>query len=201
MLNLPKSTEIRKFIFKKLIYTKFKDEMTSAKRSEFDQDISKIILVNEISSKTLNIEADENAKPIFVVNIQVKHKDFNEKNIITIAKLFQQKLVLIVQYQNEAKLCIYQNKLFSLPWQAVDELNIKIQGLNLNTIWENFVIQIGKINLQAQNTLDEQIQQDDQRAKLLAKIEQLTKKMTKEKQPRKKFALKQELNTLKSQLK
>lgn len=200
MLNLPKSTEIREFIFKKRIYSTFKDEMTPARRNEFDQDISKIILVNEISSKTLNIEAAENTKPIFVVNIQVKHKDISDKNIITIAKLFQQKLVLVVQYQNEAKLCIYQNKLFSLPWQALDKLNINIQGLNLNTIWENFVIQIGNIQMQGENNLDEQIQQDDQRAKLLAKIEQLTKKMTKEKQPHKKFALKQEIKKLQANL-
>ena len=48
MFDLPKSTEIRKPIHKKLIYQKFATELSGDKKDKFDADISRIIITNEV---------------------------------------------------------------------------------------------------------------------------------------------------------
>ena len=77
MFDLPKSTEIRKPIHKKLIYQKFSTELSRDKKSRFDEDISRIIITNEISENSINIKATEDVSAIFVVQIELKTRDYN----------------------------------------------------------------------------------------------------------------------------
>ena len=98
MLNLPRFTEIRKQIPKKLIYQKYPSELSGDKREKFDADISKIVITNEISEHSVNIKATEKVNSIFVVQIELKNKAYNERNIILISKLFGQRLLLVLHY-------------------------------------------------------------------------------------------------------
>lgn len=72
-----------------------------------------------------------------------------------------------------------------------------IKGLNMDAVWENVVVQIGSIQKQSGNTLEQQIAQDEQRAKLEKEIARLEKLARAEKQPKKKFELVQRINELK----
>lgn len=47
--GLTNSTEIRKPIHKKLLYAKFPAELSIERRKQFDDDIGRIIVTNEIS--------------------------------------------------------------------------------------------------------------------------------------------------------
>lgn len=60
MLGLPKSTELNKQLPKKAIYAKF--QMNTASKEKIDVDISKITIVNEVSSARLNIQEGEDVK-------------------------------------------------------------------------------------------------------------------------------------------
>ena len=80
------------------------------------------------------------------------------------------------------------------------ELTIKIDGLNLDAVWENFIIQVGGVELEHGNSLEEQIAADERKEKLMKEIEKLEKQARSEKQPRKKFELVQQVNTLKKQI-
>lgn len=53
MLGLPKSTEMNKQLPKKAIYAKF--QMNTASKDKVDADISRIVIVNEISPSRINI--------------------------------------------------------------------------------------------------------------------------------------------------
>lgn len=64
----------------------------------------------------------------------------------------------------------------------------------------NLIIQVGGVEVGQGKSLDEQIQIDDQKAKLQKEIEKLEKKARNEKQPNKKFQLAQQVKTLKKQL-
>ena len=64
-------------------------------------------------------------------------------------------------------------------------------------MWNNLIIQIGNIQMNEGNTIDEQIAVDEQRAKLLKEIDRLKKLARAEKQPKKKFELVQQINKLK----
>ena len=57
MLGLPKSTEMNKQLPKKAIYAKF--QMNTAAKDKVDADISRIVIVNEISPSRINIPAGE----------------------------------------------------------------------------------------------------------------------------------------------
>ena len=80
------------------------------------------------------------------------------------------------------------------------ELTIKIDGLNLDAVWDNFIIQVGGVELEHGNSLEEQIAADERKEKLMKEIEKLEKQARSEKQPRKKFELVQQVNTLKKQI-
>jgi len=198
MLGLPKSTEVNKTIFKKVIYEKYPREMTLDRKKQFDADVSKMVVTNEISPVSINVKEGEHTKAIFVIRVELKKKDYNERNMILISKIFGQKLLLVLKYEDEMSLGIYQTKLITSEWQQESELLIK--GLDLDQIWENVVAQIGKIEVKSGNTLDEQITINDQKARLLKYIEKLENMAWIERQPQKKFELAQEIRMCKNAL-
>ena len=82
-----------------------------------------------------------------------------------------------------------------------DEVAIPLQGLNIDNVWENIVATIGNLDTEAEETLEEQIINREQRERLLRQIETLEKRCRAEKQTRKKFELHQQIVKLKKELK
>lgn len=198
MLGLPKATELNKQLPKNAIYAKF--QMNTAERAKIDADISRITIVNEVSPAKINIADGERVKAFFVLLVVLKRKDFETKTIITISKLIPQNMLLVLECDGEAKLAIYRTKLMQTDWKRKEELSIELKGLNMDTVWENIIVQIGGITIEQGNTLDEQIAVDEQRMKILKEIDRLTKAAKIEKQPKKKFELAQKINGLKKEL-
>lgn len=198
MLGLPKSTELRKQLPKNAIYAKF--QMNAAEKSKIDADISRITIVNEITSAKLNISDGEQVQSFFVLLIALKRKDFEKKTIITLLKLIPQNMLFILVYDGETKLAVYHTKLIQTGWKREDDLFIELKGANMDAVWENIIVQIGGITIAQGNTLNEQIAVDEEKAKLQKEISRLEKLARAEKQPRKKFELAQQVNVLKRQL-
>lgn len=198
MLGLPKATELNKQLPKNAIYAKF--QMNTAERAKIDADISRITIVNEVSPAKINIAEGEQVKSFFVLLVALKRKDFEDKTIITISKLIPQNMLLILECGSEAKLATYHTKLMQTDWKRKENLSIELKGLNMDTVWENIIVQIGGITIEQGNTLDEQIAVDEQRMKILKEIDRLTKAAKIEKQPKKKFELAQKINGLKKEL-
>ena len=165
-----------------------------------DSDISRITIVNEVTSGKINVADGELISSFFVLLVVLKKKDFDEKNIITISKLIPQNMLLVLEYQDVAKLVVYHTKLMQTEWKGKDSLSIELKGLNMDTIWDNIIVQVGSIQIEAGNTLDEQIEIDEHRAKIQKEIERLKKQSKSEKQPKKKFELSQKINKLKKEL-
>ena len=198
MLGLPKATELSKQLPKNAIYAKF--QMNTAERAKIDADISRITIVNEVSPAKINIADGEQVKSFFVLLVALKRKDFEDKTIITISKLIPQNMLLVLEYDGEAKLATYHTKLMQTDWKRKEEFSIELKGLNMDAVWENIIVQIGGITIEQGNTLDEQIAVDEQRMKIQKEIDRLTKLAKNEKQPKKKFELVQKINGLKKEL-
>lgn len=194
MLGLPKSTELNKQLPKNAIYAKF--QMSNAEKGKVDADISKIIIVNEVSAAKINIAEGEKVKSFFVLAVILKKKEFDEKTIITISKLIPQNMVLILEYGTQAKLAVYHTKLMQTEWQEQDRLSLELKGLDMDAVWENIIVQIGGITINQGNTLDEQIAVDEQRSKLQMEISRLEKLARAEKQPKKKFEIVKKIKEL-----
>ena len=198
MLGLPKSTELSKQLPKNAIYAKF--QMNTAEKARIDADISRITIVNEVTAAKVNIADGEQVKSFFVLLVALKKKDFEDKTIITITKLIPQNMLLVLECDGEAKLAIYHTKLMQTEWKRTEDLSIELKGLDMDAVWENIIIQIGNIQIEQGNTLNEQILADEQRTKIQKEIDRLTKQARAEKQPKKKFELVQKINMLKREL-
>lgn len=201
MFDLPKTSEIRKPLHKKLIYEKYAAELTGNKKDRFDTDISRMIITNEISEVSVNIKATEEVSSIFVLQVELKTKEYDDKNIVMISKLFGQKLLIILHYENKYQLAIYETRLLKSDWKNEEEILLKLTGLDLGSVWDNFVTQVSGINVQDGNTLVEQINVEAEKEKLRKKIADLEIKARKEVQSKKKFEMVQRIQQYKERLK
>jgi hypothetical protein len=198
MLGLPKATELSKQLPKNAIYAKF--QMNTAEKAKIDADISRITIVNEVSAEKVHIAAGDQVKSFFVLLVALKKKDFDDKTIITISKLISQNMLLVLECGDEAKLATYHTKLMQTEWKRKEALSVELKGLNLDSVWENIIMQIGGITIDQGNTLDEQIAADEHRQKIEKEIAKLEKQARAEKQPKKKFELAQQIKKLKDEL-
>lgn len=195
MFNLPKSTEVRKIITKKLIYEKFAAELGGEKKRVFDDDISKIVIINEISPVSVNIKEGEQVKSIFLVQVELKNKNYNERNLVMISKLFGQNLLMVLKYREDYQFAIFQTKLLHSEWKKEEDCELNLTGLDLDVVWQNLVSQVSGIIAQDGNTLDEQISYESEKAKLKKQIQDLEKKARNEVQAKKKFEMHQRIKT------
>ena len=201
MYGLPQTTEVRKQLPKKAIYAKF--ELKPSQRESFDADIARIDIVAVISPSTVPAIAEgKEVKEIYLLTLQMKRKEYDSKNIALLTKLIPQRMVFVLQFEEQTQFAIYHTKLITSAWQLTthNSLLITIKGLNLDTVWENIVTHIGEIEVTDGNTLAEQIVADDAHAKLIKQIELLEKKARAEKQPRKKLELFEKIKVLKKKL-
>ena len=200
MLGLPLSTEINKPLSKTVVFAKF--ALTAKQREHFDADISRMTLVNVVSPHTVPVLAEgSEVKFFYVLSVQLKRKDYDTKNITMLARLIPQHLLFALQYEDEMQLAIFQEKLFVSPWHNTANLPVlSLNGLNLDRAWENIVTTVGSFSIQGENTLKEQIKQDEAKAKLCRQIELLEKRCRLEKQPRRKAELFEELKKLKNRI-
>ena len=188
MLGLPKATEMSKQLPKKAIYTKF--QMNTAAKAKIDADISRITIVNEIAPNKVNIPAGED----------VKKKKYDEKTIATLSKLIPQNILFVLEYENESRLAIYHIKVMQTEWKPTENQQIELQGLNLDTVWENIVkgLECGVWNEEL--SLDENIALHNKQEQLKKQIEKLEKQARAERQPKKKFELVKKAKELKEEL-
>lgn len=195
MLGLPKTTELKKQLPKKAIYAKF--NMNAAARDKFDADISKITIIHEISPSTTTISAGETVTSFYVLEVLLKNREFEERTIISLTKLIPQNLLLLLTWDNKSRLAVYRSKLMLTDWLPTEELSIALQGMDLDAVWENIIIQVGGITVEQNHTLDEQITIDEEKERLKKEIARLEKQAWAEKQPNKKFEIVQRIAKLK----
>lgn len=198
MFNLPAHTEVNKALPKKAIFAKF--GLKAAQRDHFDEDISRLVISHEITTRSVPALATVDIQAIYVVMVLLKRRDFDHRNIELLTKLIPQKMVIALLLDEQVQFAIHHERLFFSLWQPADGASLPLNGLSLDDVWQSMVTTIGDITMQDGNTLDEQIIIDEQQARLQKQIAALENKMRKEKQPRKKFELHQQIKTLKQQL-
>ena len=201
MYGLPQSTECKKQLPKKAIFAKF--DLKPPQRESFDADIARIDIVAAVSPLTVPaLAVGEEVKEFYVLAVQMKRKEYDSKNIALLTKLIPQKMVFALHYGDEVQLAIYHTKVITSVWQLLTPnfSLLTIEGLSLDTVWENIVKSIGQIDVESGSTLTEQIAANDQRAKLLEQIAMLERKMAIEKQPRRKREYFEQIKKLKNQI-
>lgn len=198
MFGLPQKTEVNKQLPKKLIYEKF--SMSAQEREAFDRDINKLFITNELSPSTLQVQDGTEIHSCFVVLVELKTRKYSEKNIVAITRLIPQNMVFALRFGKNLQLAAVVKRFFHAPWVPEHEATLSIEGLSMDTIWQNLIVQIGDIDLDAQNTLEQQITLNEKRDQREKHIEQLENLARKEIQPRKKLELFDRIQALKNEI-
>ena len=183
---------------KKAIYAKF--QMNTAAKDKVDADISRIVIVNEISPSRINIPAGEEVGSFFVLLVALKKKNFDEKTIAALSKLIPQNILFVLEFEGQSKLAVYRTKLMQTDWKPTESCTIELRGLTLDKVWENIIrsLELGVWNEEL--TLDENLVLHERQAKLEKEIAKLEKQARAEKQPKKKFELVQQIRQLEKEV-
>lgn len=198
MFSLPANTLINQPLYKKTVFEKF--NLETVERERFDADISKMALVARISPATVPALAEgQEIKGFYVLQVTLKHQDYDVKNILLLQKLIPQQIVYALEYESQTQLCVFHTRLQQSEWHDTESIVIPLNGLSIDDVWQNIVAVIGGLNAQAEESIEEQILNREQREKLLRQIETLEKRIRVEKQTRKKYELHQELVKLKEE--
>lgn len=198
MLGLPQTTEVKKIIPKRALYSKF--ELNTAEQKEFDAAIRQMTIVNEISLRTIPA-LQKQEKAVFVLAVQLKQEGCAEKLLQRLCRLIDQRLLLALCYEDKLQLALYfDNRILLNEFMPVAEQKVNLQGTSLNDIWEHLALQVANLTPLAGLTPASVIANAGRRAETEAQIAALTKKMFAEKQARKKLTLREAINKLKKEL-
>jgi len=211
MLGFPQTTEFNKRIPKQKFYENI--DVSPALKRVFVEQIKLIHWRNKLAESTLNIAPGQAVTEIEIIEIKLTQPQLDEAVLRQIDKEIPYHILFVLSYGNKVqawtgykeaaesgKKAFKVNKYYHTEWMLEDELILDIEGLNMDAVWDNFIIQVGGVELEQGNDLSKQIELDDRKVQLAKDIEKLEKQARSEKQPNKKFQLAQQVKALKKQL-
>lgn len=195
MINLPDRCKVNKFIPKKTFYEKI--GVSTSIKDDFITNIDKITWLYKLSEDTLGISKSQDVEEIQIFEIILKEKVLPKNIIKIISKAIPYKILFVLKYDKDYCYSIKVDNIYFTEWN--EDIEININGLTLETIYENIVKSIIKENNNT-NTFDNIIENKSKVDELSKKIEQLTNKVNNEKQFNKKVELNLELQRLKKEM-
>ena len=214
MLGLPKSTEFNKRIPKQKFYENM--DISPALRKAFVEQVKTIYWRNKIAATTTNLAAGVAVTELEVFEIRLNSQMLDDGLLRQIDREIPYHILFLLEYQGKYQAWIgYKeaatsgNKAFKVngyyhtDWLEEEELPLKLEGLNVDKVYENFVRQIAEDKLQAENaeeSLKDSVARDEQRQALQKQIDTLKVKIRKEKQLNKQMQMNAELKKLRKEL-
>lgn len=208
----PASTQFNSKIPKQKFYENI--SINSALKRIFVENINGIFWSNKIASATVNISAGENVSEIEVFLIKLNVREVTETLLKQIDREIPYHILFVAEYEGKYQAWIGYKKqsagdvfkvsgYYHTDWLEEDKLPLKIEGLDLDSVYENFVRQIagGQLNKNApEETLKISVERGKRRQELEKKISALQKKIINEKQFNRQVELNGELKKLRKEL-
>ena len=213
MLGFPVSTEFNKRIPKQKFYENL--DVSPTLRRVFVDQIRIVYWRNKLAASTLNIAAGEAVTEIEVFEVRLNEPLLNEAVLKQIDKEIPYHLLFILTCDGKAQAWIgYKeaaasgsnafkvNRYYHTDWMPEDELQLRIDGLNMDSVYESLVRQIAGDKLQAESgeSLKESVERDEKKKQLEKQIAALESKMRKEKQLNRRMEMNAELKKLQREL-
>ena len=213
MLGLPKSTEFNRRIPKQKFYENL--SVTPALKRIFVDQIKVIYWRNKIAAATMNLAAGETVTEIEVFEVRLAAPQLDESVLKQIDKEIPYHILFLLEHEGKYQAWTAYKEMAALgsgafkvgtyyhtDWLPEQDLPLKVDGLNIDAVYENFVRQIAGDSLQADSTesLKESVERDARRQELQKQITALQAKVRKEKQLNKQVQLNTELKKLKKDL-
>lgn len=213
MFGLPKCTEFNKRIPKQKFYENL--TVTPALKQAFVEQIKLIYWTNKIAPATLNLASGNIVAEIEFIEMRLAVPDIDVAILKQIDKEIPYHIIFLLEYEGKykavtaykeetsgAKSAFKVGVYYQTDWLLKDDLPLAIDGLYMDTVYENFVRQIAgdKLSGSSCETLKESVEKSQMRQQLQAQINALTIKMKKEKQLNKQMELSAEIKKLKREL-
>ena len=214
MLGLPKSTEFNRRIPKQKFYENL--DVSHALKRIFVEQVKTIYWKNKIATSTTNLTEGSNVTEIEILEIKLNNAELSEQLLRQIDKEIPYHILFLLSKDDKYQVWIgYKeastgnnafkvNSYYHTDWYAENELQVKLEGLNLDAVYENFVRQIAGDKLSVANTIEslkDSVEREELRRRLEKQIAKLEKQASSEVQPNKKFELVKRVNAYKKQLK
>ncbi|WP_242832929.1 DUF4391 domain-containing protein [Butyrivibrio sp. LC3010] len=212
MLDLPKSTEFNKRIPKQSFYENL--DVSPSIKKYFVEQIKTIYWKNKISPETMNLAPGEIVTELQVFEIRLSSNELDESVLSLIDKKIPYHILFILEYNGKYqawtayKEAVSGNNAFKVgtyyhtEWLCESELLLKIEGLNIDKVYENLVRQIAGELLRndSHESLKESVDRERRKQELKKQIETLQQKVRREKQLNKQMKLNSELKKIKKEL-
>jgi len=211
-MNFPERTKLNK-IMPKAKFIKMIGFNAPAK-NEFQANVERLVLANILRKDTINIVAGKNVQEINVLELTLKTKSVSDNLLKEIDAVVPKYLIYLLKYQDKVQLAInYKEKsgsnnkfkvltTYRTDWIESSDFNLKIEGLNLDTVLNNFIIQLadGRIETTENTEIKDAVEKSIDIDKLEKKLTQAQKKMWNEKQANTQLELSREVKKLKKTL-
>lgn len=211
MFGLPESTYFGKLVPK----NKFYDKLTIDKKLErsFIDQINLIRWAHKLSADTLNVEKGSIVEEVEVFLIKLKTSELDLNVLRQMDRQLHYHLIFILEFEEQYQIwtgykeestntAFKVGNYYHTNWVTEDTFTLKIDGLNMDTVYENLVRLIAGDTLTQENSesLKETVERQAAREKLTKEIEKLRAKIRKEKQFNRQVDLNKQLKALLKQL-
>ena len=214
MLGLPKTTEFNKRIPKQKFYENL--SVTPAMKRVFVEQIRTIYWRNKIAATTINLAAGETVTEVEVFEVKLNTSPLDESVLRQMDNEIPYHIIFLLEYEGRYQAWTAYKEAaasgtsafkvgtyYHTEWLPEDELPLKLEGLSIDAVYENFVRQIAGDALEPETTdesLAESVARTERRRALDKQIANLQAKVRKEKQLNKQMQLNTELKKLKKEL-
>ena len=213
MLGLPKSTEFNRRIPKQKFYENL--TISSALKRIFVEQIRVIWWRNKIAPATMNLAAGETVTEIEVFEVCLSAPQLDASVLRQIDKEIPYHILFLLEYEGKYQAwtaykeaagsgtnAFRVGSYYHTDWMKEAALPLKLDGLNTDKVYENFVRQIAGETLTSGTgeTLKESVERDTRRQELQKQIAALQVKVRRERQLNKQVQLNAELKRLKKEL-
>ena len=213
MLGLPKSTEFNKRIPKQKFYENL--SVTPAFKRVFIDQIKVIYWRNKVAATTMNLAAGDTVTEVEVFEVKLATPQLDISVLRQIDKEIPYHIVFLLEYDGKyqawtayKEAAASGNNAFKVgtyyhtEWLLESEIPLKVDGLSIDKVYENFVRQIAGDALQGESaeSLKESVERDARRQELQKQITALQAKVRKEKQLNKQVQLNADLKRMRKEL-
>ena len=213
MLGLPQSTEFNKRIPKQKFYEHI--TVSPALKKSFVDQIRMIYWRNKVAATTVNLAPGTIVDEVEVFEIKLNSASLDEAVLRQIDREISYHIIFLLEYEGKlqawtaykektptANAAFKVGKYYHTEWMTEAELPIRIDGLNLDAVYENFVRQIAGDALKADSgeSLKASVERDEKKKQLEKQIAVLENKMRREKQLNRQMEMNAELKKLKKDL-
>lgn len=210
MLGLPQSTEFNKRIPKQKFYEHI--TVSPALKKSFVDQIRMIYWRNKVAATTVNLAPGTIVDEVEVFEIKLNSASLDEAVLRQIDREISYHIIFLLEYEGRlqawtaykektptANAVFKVGKYYHTEWMTEAELPIRIDGLNLDAVYENFVRQIAGDALKADSgeSLKASVERDEKKKQLEKQIAALENKMRREKQLNRQMEMNAELKRLK----